>query len=425
MITRSPLLWGGLAAVAFFWAIDFHVVESPFLKRYCAGHPVEYAETAMFFVGLAALLIKLVEAMGQHRVLRIPLLGSASRGGQPVSDCDRLLQALDALPATVRDSLLVQRMRGGLEHVRFRGSADRLDDELRYLSELESDRVQASFALEWIIIWAIPILGFLGTVIGITMAIASLSPEQLEQSLNEVLAGLGVAFDTTTLALTLSIVLMFTKFFVDRVQGNLLDKIDARAEAELVGRFEATPPEVSGDIAVVRRMAETVVDAVETLVARQADLWQHSLEESQRRWTALTSSAGETLQRSLAAGLQASLEGHAQRLVEWEQALAAKQRQSVETAERNLATATQALTGLQSALSRQAEILTRAVEATAEVTRLEDVLNRNLAALAGAGRFEETVVSLAAAIQLLSARLGHVPGDAHAVQLTPKRNQAA
>jgi len=43
-----------------------------------------------------------------------------------------------------------------------------------------------------------------------------------------------------------------------------------------------------------------------------------------------------------------------------------------------------------------------AIQAAGEVTRLEDALNRNLAALAGSKNFEETVVSLAAAIHLLT-----------------------
>ena len=50
-----------------------------------------------------------------------------------------------------------------------------------------------------------------------------------------------------------------------------------------------------------------------------------------------------------------------------------------------------------------------AVEAAGEVTRLEDALNRNLAALAGAKHFEQTVLSLAAAVNMLSARLAESP----------------
>ena len=43
---------------------------------------------------------------------------------------------------------------------------------------------------------------------------------------------------------------------------------------------------------------------------------------------------------------------------------------------------------------------------------MEDALNRNLAALAGAKHFEQTVLSLAAAVNMLSARLAETPNAA-------------
>ena len=61
-------------------------------------------------------------------------------------------------------------------------------------------------------------------------------------------------------------------------------------------------------------------------------------------------------------------------------------------------------------LAGQRELLVRAVEATGQVIRLEEALNRNLGALSGSHHFEETVQSLAAVIHLLNARLGQVPG---------------
>jgi len=51
------------------------------------------------------------------------------------------------------------------------------------------------------------------------------------------------------------------------------------------------------------------------------------------------------------------------------------------------------------------------------VVKLEDALNRNLANLAGASNFEQTVMSLAAAIHLLNARLTDAGGDAAQVKL--------
>ena len=54
---------------------------------------------------------------------------------------------------------------------------------------------------------------------------------------------------------------------------------------------------------------------------------------------------------------------------------------------------------------KQGELMTQAIRAAGDVVQLERALNDNLSALAGAKNFEDTVMSLAAAIHLLNARL--------------------
>ena len=77
-------------------------------------------------------------------------------------------------------------------------------------------------------------------------------------------------------------------------------------------------------------------------------------------------------------------------------------------------------------MMQQVEMLARVIEATGEVTRLQDVLNRNLTALAGAKHFEQTVNSLGAAIHLLHVRLSEMPVEATAVKLeSPQRKAQA
>ena len=74
-------------------------------------------------------------------------------------------------------------------------------------------------------------------------------------------------------------------------------------------------------------------------------------------------------------------------------------------------------------LAARAEVLERAITAAGEVARLEDALNHNLAALAGAKHFEQTVLSLAAAVNMLSARLAETP-NAVPIKLESKRHTA-
>lgn len=421
--SKSPILWGTLASAGFYGLIHADLLTGQFVQRYFSSHPVEYVATTMFFIGLAVLGRKIVEMFSQYPTLSKPVLGPPAQTGSPAGDCDALLGRLKGLPSGRQNDYFVRRLREALEHIRRRGSADSLDEHLKYLADLDAARQHSSFALVRVIIWAIPILGFLGTVIGITLAIANLAPDALESSLPEVTAGLGVAFDTTALALGLSIVLMFAQFLTDRAEGAVLAQVDERAVAELERRFEQIPAGPDGQIVAVRRMAETVVQATERLVRRQAELWQASMESAAARWTGIADSAGKQLQTALSAALAEGLKAHGQQMAAIEQSSAEQNRRHWDQVQRTQAQSTQAMASLQTATAAQADVLGRAVEASGEVTRLEDALNRNLATLAGAKHFEQTVMSLAAAIHLLNARLSESPADTTPIQLEPKRGK--
>jgi hypothetical protein len=263
-------------------------------------------------------------------------------------------------------------------------------------------------------------------VIGLTMAIANLDVQVLEESSLEVVSGLAVAFDTTALALALSLLLMFAQFLTDRRESNLLADVDEQAAAELEGRFEHIAPTPDGQLLAVRRMAETVVEAAEQLVHRQAELWQQSLDAAARHWAEMAQGSGEQLERALNGALAEGLRAHAGQLAAAEQEAADRAVARWDSFQRSQAQQVEALRGLQSAMVQQGDVLARAVEASGQVTRLQDALNRNLAALAGAKNFEQTVMSLAAAIHLLNARLADAPDRELAVDIeSPSRSPKA
>jgi biopolymer transport protein ExbB len=101
-----------------------------------------------------------------------------------------------------------------------------------------------------------PFVGLFGTVIGITEAIACLSPTQLD-NISGVVAGLGTAFDTTATALALSMVLMFLQFVIDRHEQSLLAKVDDAACSTMSGRFQ-TFGDGDGTALAVARLGETL-----------------------------------------------------------------------------------------------------------------------------------------------------------------------
>jgi hypothetical protein len=350
-----------------------------------------------------------------------------------------------------------------------------------------------------IIIWAIPILGLLGTVIGITIAVANLNPQTLEESMTKVTHGLGVAFDHTATALALTMLLMFVKSGVERTEDSVLARVDARVSKELVGRFQRSAPDDDQNVATIRRMSEQVLDAVEALAARQADVWKSTIDETHQQWADVSMAAGHIVRDSLSTAIRENLEQHArvlgqnalkhadriqlstdkqvelidrgaqetvgrlregleklgeilvealerhgevlskteteladgnrQHLTEVEAALGNSMVVAAERQENLIRQSEQLLKEMQVALVeaagatveqqeqliRQSDVLLKVVDATGQITRLEESLVKNLAAVDKAHNFEEMALNLSAAIQLLSARLGH----GQAIERTP------
>jgi biopolymer transport protein ExbB/TolQ len=305
-----------VAGLAFYAALNQGWINSPLLKQYMAGHKIEYVIGMMFFIGVAAIAMRFLEITSQFASVGGITLGPLKPGGTPVSACDDLLAELNFLAEGQPKNYLIRRLREALEMVRRKDSADSIEQHLRYLEEQDASRMHANYALVRIVIWAIPILGLLGTVIGITMAIANLRPETLEQSMSDVTRGLGVAFDHTAEALTLTMILMFIKHGVERSENRLLAIVDTRAAEELVGRFQFSGTECDPNVASVRRMSEQVIGAVESLVSRQAEVWRSTIDETHQQWADVSTSTGKIIRESLSIAMRESLDEHARRLHE-------------------------------------------------------------------------------------------------------------
>jgi len=418
-----PMLLGAAGCTLFYAAIYQGVFESPLFHRYFATHPVSFVATGMFCVGLAALVLKLVNLGGQISAMRGMYLDGSTEADESVSRCSEMLEEMNDLSASARSSYLGCRLHDALEYVERKGNASGLDDELKYLADMDAARQHDSFALVRIIIWATPMLGFLGTVVGITQALGDLDPKMLataiQTAMDGLLAGLYVAFDTTALALSLSIVLMFLQFLVDRIETQLLEQVDKRINEELVGRFRESEQAPDPHVAVVQKMADQLVRGSETLVSRQTELWQAAMVSADERLVKASDAFADRLDAALQTTLGQSLTRFADRLAQAEEEAADQARRRWGQGQTGLSNGARMLQSQQQEMIRQGETLQRVLEATGSVIKLETALNNNLKALSGAKNFEDTVMSLAAAIHLLNSRLGVSLDDTPPIDLDP------
>ena len=95
------------------------------------------------------------------------------------------------------------------------------------------------------IIWAIPILGFIGTVIGLSGAIggfgavlgADSSVSSLRDSLSPVTNSLGIAFDTTFMALVLAVIVQMAMTLLRKREEMFLDMCRDYAHINIISRL--------------------------------------------------------------------------------------------------------------------------------------------------------------------------------------------
>lgn len=87
-------------------------------------------------------------------------------------------------------------------------SADNLGELIDIVSmqvEIYQDKAESDQSVIRYLVWVIPSLGFIGTVIGISMALAIANSGDMEA----ITTALAVAFDTTLVALVLSVIIMW------------------------------------------------------------------------------------------------------------------------------------------------------------------------------------------------------------------------
>ncbi len=322
--------------------IQHEVIGNETVLRYLTGHPVSKITLAMFFIGLASLGMigfNVFEQFAAESKIRLPVAWPESGqedkehqvGQTKTEDSDSDLSSLAPaspdnpavaraifygqwmldMPRWMHEHYLWQRIVNALHSVYRTKSAENIEDELKYLADLDLDRQIQRYSLVRILIWATPMLGFLGTVLGISQALGGISvgPENDFQQMMDGLRGsLYVAFDTTALALTLSMILMFGQFLVDRFESQLLQLVDQRARSEVASVFIPDSADSPRDNAVpLGKISREILHAMNSAVQSQTEIWRKTIRAAEQAWTSSLSEVSGQVQDNLTAALDESV----------------------------------------------------------------------------------------------------------------------
>ncbi|MGB0682750.1 MAG: MotA/TolQ/ExbB proton channel family protein [Magnetovibrionaceae bacterium] len=155
------------------------------------------------------------------------------------TDPARILRELENLPQKTREAPLVRTLSASLRRFLITGDVQNTSDAVDSSVEALALRQEAETSMIRYLIWAIPSIGFIGTVRGIGLALSQ-ADEALAGNISNMTDSLGVAFNSTLVALLCSILLMFLLHQLQRLQDGVVVDTQAYCEAFLLNRISKT-----------------------------------------------------------------------------------------------------------------------------------------------------------------------------------------
>jgi biopolymer transport protein ExbB/TolQ len=162
----------------------------------------------MLFWALAIMGYKGRKTLEEKAILDRALLDIPDGTSVLPEDAREYSRSLEAMPAEEQDLLLPRTLLSALQRFATTGSIQAVSDTIKESCEVESDRLDSEMSMVRYIAWAIPSIGFIGTVRGIGDALGQ-AYKAVEGDISGVTVSLGVAFNSTFVALVLSIIIMF------------------------------------------------------------------------------------------------------------------------------------------------------------------------------------------------------------------------
>lgn len=203
----------------------------------------DFEQEACFILMLWALAImgyKTRTAVREARMQDMPLISVAEETRVLPGDAGQLVRPLQSLPEQQQSYLLPRALSTALSRFQVTSSVVAATEAAHSVCESESNRLDSELSMVRYITWAIPSIGFIGTVRGIGSALGQ-AHEAMAGDIAGVTASLGVAFNSTFVALLISMVVMFFMHQLQLMQERLTLDTYAYCENRLLRFLKSQP----------------------------------------------------------------------------------------------------------------------------------------------------------------------------------------
>jgi biopolymer transport protein ExbB/TolQ len=175
----------------------------------------------LMFWALAIMGYKAREILHERQLLDVDLVEIAEGMRILPEDTREFSRQVESLPDEQKRMVLPRALLHSLRRFSTTRSIQDVSSSTHTIFESEADRLESELSMIRYISWAIPSIGFIGTVRGIGEALAQ-ADKAVQGDIAGVTQSLGVAFNSTFIALLISIFLMFLVYQLQLLQERLV-----------------------------------------------------------------------------------------------------------------------------------------------------------------------------------------------------------
>ena len=183
----------------------------------------------LMFWALAIMGYKTRSTLREQKMFSTPLISITEGSRVLPEDASQLARPLQSLPDNQRPLVLPRALQTALTRFQVTDSVQSATDAVNTVCSNENDRLDSELSMVRYITWAIPSIGFIGTVRGIGAALGQ-AHEAMQGNIAGVTSSLGVAFNSTFIALLISMLVMFFMHQLQLIQERLV--LDSHAYCE-------------------------------------------------------------------------------------------------------------------------------------------------------------------------------------------------
>ena len=252
--TRANTFFSFLLSI--FWSLVFYgiliylmepnEVMASYCEKFTSRGFTPYVIVFLFFWGVSTLFVKWRKLLFQEQALELAVVPQEPDFSLNTESARAVLERTSKLVDSARNFILLNRIEVALCNLNNIGQLSDVSSILSNQSRIDEQQVATRYNLIRGFIWATPVLGFIGTVLGLGDAIGGFGQtiagtqevDAIKESLGRVTDGLSTAFDTTLVGLLATILLHFMTNFLKFRESLFLDQCNDYCQVHVLAKLK-------------------------------------------------------------------------------------------------------------------------------------------------------------------------------------------